>query len=144
MNPVGYQGTASHRQQRLGGARQVLVAPAAVGHHIPLEPGSVPGGENHSFHLNSELRDYFLQYRHNTPSIKRRWVLLRWKSRKSKYRHLARLAFPPRENSFEALPRSFSKIKVALLYVFYVVFEPQDKCKWRQTNMLTFIKKKES
>lgn len=54
IDPVGYQGAPSHRQQRLGSADQVSEPPASVGSYIPLEPGSVPGGENYSFHLNSE------------------------------------------------------------------------------------------
>lgn len=50
VDPVRYQGSASHRQKRLGGPDQVSEPPAAVGHHIPLQPGPVPGGKNHGFH----------------------------------------------------------------------------------------------
>lgn len=56
-DPVGYQGAPSHRQQRLGRADQVSEPPASVGSHIPVEPGPVPGGEDHGLHLKTQLQE---------------------------------------------------------------------------------------
>ena len=53
VDPVGDEGAPAHRQQRLGGPGQVSEPPAAVGRHVPLQPGSVPGGKNDSFHPDS-------------------------------------------------------------------------------------------
>lgn len=58
MDPVGYQGTSAHRQQRFSCPDQVSEPPASVSSYITLKPGSVPGGENYSFHLDPELEEH--------------------------------------------------------------------------------------
>lgn len=53
MDPVGYEGTAPHRQKRLGNTDQVSKSAAGVSSHIPLESGPVTSCENNRFHFYS-------------------------------------------------------------------------------------------
>lgn len=67
-NPAAYQRTPTHRQQRLRKPDQVSEPAAAVGADVPLQPGSVAGGEDHGLHLDQSGSGFWYRRFHQSPT----------------------------------------------------------------------------